>query len=218
MPLHTYIFGRYNPSVRIIDLVSHTTYVVCVNFIHKWRDLQLKVDFKWQIFLRNFFMANLFTLRVFVRNLLSGNHRRNTFCILFWCLAFGSDPGFTSNKPTYYPLDYGNFSDWLIDWTLLLRKRRWSDCHHQFGVLWSYDNRLLFACYWRIQLGEYVVSTRQCHMPLNSSEYGFIARDISWLPNLSSWRYQMAITPLDFFSGATRKTVFIQINLQLLST
>ena len=32
----------YNPSVRIIDLVSHTTYIVCVNFIHKWRDLQFK--------------------------------------------------------------------------------------------------------------------------------------------------------------------------------
>ena len=25
-------------SVKIIDLVSHTTYVVCVNFIHKWWD------------------------------------------------------------------------------------------------------------------------------------------------------------------------------------
>ena len=47
--LHTYIIGHYNPSVRIIDLVSHTTYVVCVNFIHKWRDLQFKVDSERQI-------------------------------------------------------------------------------------------------------------------------------------------------------------------------
>ena len=39
--IHTYIIGHYNPSARIIDLVSHTTYVVCVNFIHKWRDLQV---------------------------------------------------------------------------------------------------------------------------------------------------------------------------------
>ena len=31
--IHTYIIGHYNPSVRIIDLVSHTTYVMCVNFI-----------------------------------------------------------------------------------------------------------------------------------------------------------------------------------------
>ena len=41
--IHTYIFGHYNPSVRIIDLVSYTTYVVCVNFVHKWRYIQFKV-------------------------------------------------------------------------------------------------------------------------------------------------------------------------------
>ena len=40
----------YNPSARIIDLVSHTTYIVCVNFIHKWRNLQFKVDSERQIF------------------------------------------------------------------------------------------------------------------------------------------------------------------------
>ena len=50
----TYIIGHYNPSVRIIDLVSHTTYVVCVNFIHKWRDLQFKVDSERQIFWETF--------------------------------------------------------------------------------------------------------------------------------------------------------------------
>ena len=47
--IHTYIIDHYNPSVRIIDLVSHTTYVVCVNFIHKWRDLQFKDDSERQI-------------------------------------------------------------------------------------------------------------------------------------------------------------------------
>ena len=41
--IHTYIIGHYNPPNRIIDLVSHTTYVVCVNFIHKCRDLLFKV-------------------------------------------------------------------------------------------------------------------------------------------------------------------------------
>ena len=34
--LHTYIIGHYNPSVRIIDIVSHTTYVVCVNLMHNY--------------------------------------------------------------------------------------------------------------------------------------------------------------------------------------
>ena len=33
--IDTYIIGHYNPSVRIFNLVSHTTYVVCVNFMHE---------------------------------------------------------------------------------------------------------------------------------------------------------------------------------------
>ena len=78
------------------------------------------------------------------------------------------------------------------DWTLLLSKRRWNDYHHQFGSLLPYDNRLLIAYFWRIQLGEYVVLTRRCHMLHNSSKYGFIARDISWKRKFSSWRYRLA--------------------------
>ena len=31
--IHTYMIGHYNPSVGTMDLVSHTTYVVCINFI-----------------------------------------------------------------------------------------------------------------------------------------------------------------------------------------
>ena len=53
--LHTYKIFHYNPSVRVTDLVSHTTFVVvCVNFIHKRRDRQFKVYYEQQIFLRNF--------------------------------------------------------------------------------------------------------------------------------------------------------------------
>ena len=52
--LRTYVIGHYNPSVRIIDLVSHATYVVYVNFRHKWRDLQFKVDSERQIFWETF--------------------------------------------------------------------------------------------------------------------------------------------------------------------
>ena len=48
--IHTYIISHYNLSVRIIVLVSHTTYVVCVNFMHKWRELQFKVDSERQVF------------------------------------------------------------------------------------------------------------------------------------------------------------------------
>ena len=99
----TYIIGHYNPSVRIIDLVSHTTLCcVCVNFMRKLRDLQFKV------------VAILFTLRAFARDLLRGNDQRNTFCILFWILAWGLNPGFTFNKPTHNLLEHGDFVKWNV--------------------------------------------------------------------------------------------------------
>ena len=52
--IHTYKIGHWKPSVRFIDLVSHTTYVVCVNFIPKCQDLQFKVDSERQFFWENF--------------------------------------------------------------------------------------------------------------------------------------------------------------------
>ena len=85
---HTYIIGHYDPSIRIIDLVSHITYVVCVNFIHKWRDLQFKVDFERQIFWETFHGNFIY----FARNLLRGNRRRNTFRILFLMSGLGLEP------------------------------------------------------------------------------------------------------------------------------
>ena len=48
------------------DLASHNNYVVCVYFIHDWRDIRFKVDSEPQIF-EKLFMAILFTLRIFER-------------------------------------------------------------------------------------------------------------------------------------------------------
>ena len=42
------------PFSQDYDLVSHTTYVVCANFIHEWRDLQFKVHSERQIFEKPF--------------------------------------------------------------------------------------------------------------------------------------------------------------------
>ena len=47
-------FSGLLTSVRIINLVSKTTYVMCVNFIHKRQDLQFQFDSEPQIFLKNF--------------------------------------------------------------------------------------------------------------------------------------------------------------------
>ena len=67
-------------------------------------------------FFEKLFMAILFTLRVFARNLLRGNRRRYTFPISFWCLAWDSNPDFSSNKPTHYLLDHGDFT-YLPTWS-----------------------------------------------------------------------------------------------------
>ena len=77
-----YIIGPYNPLVRIIDLVSHFIYVVCVNSIHAWRySLKSTVNDR---FFEKLFMAIFW---FFSRNLPGKNRLSNLFCILFWWLA-----------------------------------------------------------------------------------------------------------------------------------
>ena len=87
--IHTYIIGHYSPSVRIMDLVSHTTYVVCFNFIHKWRrTYSLKTFANDRLFFLETFHGNFILLsRVFVRNLLRGSRQSKSlfvFCFNVW--------------------------------------------------------------------------------------------------------------------------------------
>ena len=58
------------------DLVSYVTYIVCVNFIHKWQDSQFK---RTTNFFFKFFNAILFTIIVFARNLQRLNCQKNIF-------------------------------------------------------------------------------------------------------------------------------------------
>ena len=83
--IHTYIIGHYNSSVRIIDLVSHTTYVVCVNFYTQVAGPTSLESTPNDRFFEKLFMAVLFTLRIFARNLLRGNRRRN-ICFSYFVL------------------------------------------------------------------------------------------------------------------------------------
>ena len=84
--------------VKLIDLISHTTYVVCVNF------LQFKIDSERQISVK-LLRVIWFPLRV---NLLRRRRRRNILIFLFWCLTWDFNSDFTSNKPALYLLDYGD--------------------------------------------------------------------------------------------------------------
>ena len=72
--IHTYLVITTHQSRLLTQFL--TTYVACVNCKYKWRDIQFKVD----AFHGNF----IFTVRVFARNLLRGNRRKNTFCFDVW--------------------------------------------------------------------------------------------------------------------------------------
>ena len=102
--VYTTIFVRRKDK---INYLSNRTWAKCYHSRNKHL-LDSIIDSERQIF-EKLFMASFFTLRVFARNLLSGNRRRNSFCILFWCLAWGSNPGFSYNKSTLYLLDHGDF-------------------------------------------------------------------------------------------------------------
>ena len=60
------------PFSQDYGVVSHTTHIVCFNFIHEWRDLQFNIDNEQQTF-KKLFQGRFITLRVFARNLLRGN-------------------------------------------------------------------------------------------------------------------------------------------------
>ena len=79
--------GHYKPSVRIIDLVSYTTYVVCINFIHKWRETySLKSTpndrFFWETFDGNFIQHSEFLLEICWEEI--GEDMLFIFCFDVW--------------------------------------------------------------------------------------------------------------------------------------
>ena len=108
-PLHSNCQG--------FNLTSHATYFVCVNFVHKWWDLQYKFDsFRFDRFLRSFFIATLFTCRVFARNLLRCRCRRDIFMFSFWCLTWGLNSDLMSNKLKHYLLELRRLLDTSYQW------------------------------------------------------------------------------------------------------
>ena len=51
------------PFSQDYELASGTTYVVCANFIHEWRDLLFKVDTELQIFVKLLRESRLISFR-----------------------------------------------------------------------------------------------------------------------------------------------------------
>ena len=81
--IHTYVHNwLLQPFSQDYVLASHTTHVVYAILYLSGGTYSLTSTPK-DIFLRNFPMASLFTLRVFARNPLRGNHRRYIFFFIF---------------------------------------------------------------------------------------------------------------------------------------
>ena len=93
-------------------------------------------------------MAILFTLRVFTRNLLRGNSRRNTFCILCWCLAW---PFTIEHNLSSLVLQrkVESKSTWCILYVYVFYA--FSSCHKQLHWFYFFGIRMYFA--WNVWFG-----------------------------------------------------------------
>ena len=94
-------FGNLNPYIIFCTPLIVCVLILCISGGTYSLKSSPNDRFFWETF--------LFTFRAFARNLLKGNRRRNNFRILLWCLGWVSKPVFSSNKPTHYLLDHGDF-------------------------------------------------------------------------------------------------------------
>ena len=93
MYMHTY--NHYNSSDRIVAYLL-TSLMLRALILYINGGIYSLTSTPNDRFLRNFFMAILFTCQ--------------SFHISFLCLTWNTNPGFMSNKSTGYLLDYGDIS------------------------------------------------------------------------------------------------------------
>ena len=103
---YVHITGHYIPSVRIMDLVSHTTCVMCFNFIYMWR----MTDFH----------GILFT-QIFCQKSAERKSPKKFFLYFVFDVWPGArNPGSTPSKAIHYLLDYSEF--FVSSFNQILRK------------------------------------------------------------------------------------------------
>ena len=84
-------------------LTLHTTHLVCINFIHEWRDLQSNVDSERQI-VQKLFLWQVYLVSEFLSEICWQVIGEEIFFFIFR-LSVWPHPCFTPNKPTRCPLD-----------------------------------------------------------------------------------------------------------------
>ena len=154
--IHTYIHNWPVQSFsQDYGLASHNTHAVCVYFLREWRNLHINVNSERQIF-KKLFHGRFISLSEFLPEICWDEVAEEIFFIFnFWCLACGSNPGFMSNKPTHYLLDY-------VDFAFILISISWNFSTHIQSLKYSsyrIHTERHVLCYWfRLSIAQHVVT------------------------------------------------------------
>ena len=89
---HKYIIDYYNPSVKITTSIL-TPFMFCA--------LILYVSDGTNLYLFSKFLPEIWWEEI--------NEEIFFFALSFWCLTWNTTPGFTSNKPGHFLMDYDDF-------------------------------------------------------------------------------------------------------------
>ena len=115
--------------------------------MRKWRDLLLKVDSERQIFLRSFWWQTYLLSELLLEIGWEGVTEEIFFHIFLWCPTWDLNQGLTSNKPSHYLLEQGDFIFFICGYHALILQVQNIHCGmcgcdllkpHVFGILLTY--------------------------------------------------------------------------------
>ena len=80
-------------------------------------------------FFEKLFMAIFIDSQSFCQKSAERKSPKKYFSYLIWCLAWESNPGFSSNKSTHYLLDHGDFKCLCVSNTRATQKFKWKSAY-----------------------------------------------------------------------------------------
>ena len=126
-------------------------------------------------FFEKLFRVILVIPRIFAKKLLREN-RRNSFRIFFWCLAWGSNPRLSSNKPTHYLIDYSGC------------KASYRDLFAEFDVNWRVNYSILERWWCTLSApGFNILVCTHCTSTLISWRFSNVTGFMNFAINLRIW-------------------------------
>ena len=100
------------PFSQDYGLASLTIQVVCIDFIREWRDLRFNVDSERQIFEKLFHGRFIYSQSFCQKSAERKSPKKYISYFIFDDWPGIRTQALTSNKPTHYRLDHGDFKVW----------------------------------------------------------------------------------------------------------